>query len=484
MAEARQVTFHPITTEITADFCDALTDLSARPLPPSVRHASRRTLLNVVATAIGASRSAPVNIVVGYARAHGGTPVAPVPGRQERLDLTGAALATGIAAHYDDFDDTHLATVIHPGAPALATVVPLGAANGTPGETALRAFALGCEAQLRLGNAICPGHYDAGWHITGTCGVVGAAVAAAVMLGLDASGMRSAVGLAATQTLGHREAFGSMTKPFHPGQAAANGLLAALLAQQGFPGPEQIFERANGFFAAFTPVAHPGELLAGLGESWELDKNTFKPYPCGIVSHPLIDAAIAVAPRIPGPDRVAEIVAHCHPLVVELMGRMQPADGLQARFSAAHTIAAAIADGELTLRQFRDSLASRADIRRLRAITRLVPSPDVGRDEARLEVRLADGTTLREHVAHARGSLIRPLSDDELAAKARGLIEPVLPGHADRIVAASQIDGPGGLAALIEAMTPEPMTPEPMTPEPVTTGAITPGEGDGGKEAS
>jgi 2-methylcitrate dehydratase PrpD len=446
---------YPITAEITSDFCDALTRLSARPLSPAVRHSAQRTLLNVVATAIGASRSPAVEIAVGYACAHGGPPVAPVPGRPERLGLMGAALATGIAAHYDDFDDTHLATVIHPGAATMAAVLPLGVAKATPGETALRAFAVGCEAQLRLGNAVSPGHYDAGWHITGTCGVIGAAVAAAVMLGLDAPGMRSAVSLAAIQGLGHREALGSMAKPFHPGQAAANGLLAALLAQQGFPGPERILERPGGFFAAFTPLAHPGELLTGLGEQWELEKNAFKPYPCGIVSHPLIDAAIALSPRIGDPDQVTGIVAHCHPLVVELMGRIEPADGLQARFSAAHTIAAAIAEGELSVRQFRDSLVGREDIRRLRAITEFAPSPDTGRDEARLEVSLADGSTVRVHVPHARGSLARPLTDDELTAKARGLIEPVLPGRTGRVVDASQIDGPGGLVALVEAMSPE-----------------------------
>jgi 2-methylcitrate dehydratase PrpD len=445
---------YPAATDITSDFCDALTGLAVQPLDPSVRHAARRTLLNVAATAVGASHSPAVDIAVGYALAHGGAPVAPVPGRAERLGLPGAALATGIAAHYEDFDDTHLATVIHPGAAALATVVPLGAVNVTPGDTALRAFALGCEAQLRLGNAISPGHYDAGWHITGTCGVVGAAVAAAVMLGLDASGMRSAVGLAATQALGHREAFGSMTKPFHPGQAAAKGLLAALLAERGLPGPEGILERPGGFFAAFTPLTHPGELLRGPGEPWELEQNAFKPYPCGVVSHPLIDAAVAASPRIPGPDRVTGIVAHCHPLVVELMGRIEPADGMEARFSAAHTIAAALAEGELSLRQFSDSLVRREDIRRLRGLVEFAPRPGSGRDEAVLEVRLADGTTVRERVAHARGSLARPLSDGELAAKARGLIEPVLPGRTARIVATSQIDGPGGLAALVEAMTP------------------------------
>lgn len=446
---------HPIASGITSDFCAALAELAGRPLPPTARRAAQRTLLNALAAAIGASRSPAVDIAVGYARAHGGRPVAPVPGRAERVDLLGAALATGIAVHHDDFDDTHLATVIHPGGATLAAVLPLGVVNEALGESALRAYALGVEAQLRLGNAISPGHYDAGWHITGTCGVVGAAVAAAVLLGLDADQLRAATELAATMPLGQREALGSMTKLLHLGQAAANGLLAALLAQRGFPGPENIFERPGGFFDAFTPEANPDELLAGLGEQWELEKNTFKPYPCGIVSHPLIDAAVALSPRVPSPDRVTEIVAHCHPLVVELMGRLQPNDGMQARFSAAHTMAAALADGALGREQFRDERVTRADVRRLRGVTRFVPSPGIARDQALVEVRLDDGTTVSEQVAHARGSLARPLSDDELAAKARDLIEPVLPGRTDRIVAASRLDGPAALTALVDAITPK-----------------------------
>ncbi len=381
-----------------------------------------------------------------------------VPGRGERLDVFGAALAIGIAAHLDDFDDTHLATVIHPGAATLATVLPLGATLGASGERVLRAFAVGCEAQLRLGNAISPEHYDAGWHITGTCGVVGAAVAAAVLRELDATGLETAVALAATQTLGQREAFGSMTKPFHPGQAAANGLLAALLAERGFPGVPQIFERPGGFFAALTTQAHPEQLLDGLGERWELEKNTFKPYPCGIVSHPLIDAAVAAAVRIPNPQRVQRITAHCHPLVVDLMGRIQPADGLQARFSAAHTIAAALADGELTLRQFRDERVTADDLRRLRAAVRFETDPEIRRDEARLTVHLDNGTEITEYVEHARGSLARPLTDAELTAKARNLIEDVLPGRTDRIIAATALDTPDGLTPLINAITPETTT--------------------------
>ena len=431
---------------LTPRVCAALTDLAASPLPESARRAALRTFVNVVGTTIGAGRDRAVDIAV----AHGTPGTAPVLGRRERLDAFTAALATGIAAHLDDFDDTHLRTVIHPGAATLAAVLPLGLARKSDGATVLRAFALGCEAQLRLGNAVSPSHYDAGWHITGTCGVVGAAVAASVLCGLDAAGTERAVALATTQTLGHREALGSMTKPFHPGKAAANGLLAALLAERGCTGPA---DALTVFLDTFADRADPAELTDGLGERWELGLNTFKPYPCGIVAHPAIDAALDAAPRVPDPTAVREIVLDCHPLVPELMGRLAPTDGLQARFSAAHTMAAALVDGELTLRQFRDAAVLRPEVARLRNLVRFAPSDAVRRDEARIAVRLDGGAEVVAHVEHARGSLDRPLTDAELTAKATALIDddraaPVLD-------AAWALPAAAGLDALVAAATPD-----------------------------
>jgi 2-methylcitrate dehydratase PrpD len=320
-------------------------------------------------------------------------------------------------------------------------------------------FVLGCEAQLRVGNAISPGHYDAGWHITGTCGVIGAAVAAGLLAGLDGPGLEHAVGIAASQTLGHREAFGSMTKAFHPGQAAANGIMAALLAEDGFTGSADVFTAPRGFFAVLAPDADAGALLDGFGTRWELGDNTFKPYPCGIVSHPAIDAALEVAPRLreagAGPAEITGITLTCNPLVVELMGRVQPGDGLQARFSAAHTVAAALADGRLALPQFADERVVREDVTRLRGLIAFDARTDVPRDAARIRVRLASGADLDAEIAHARGSLARPLTDAELAEKVRGLVEPIAAGMTDAVTSAVPAlhDSPG-LADLTRAMTP------------------------------
>jgi 2-methylcitrate dehydratase PrpD len=217
-----------------------------------------------------------------------------------------------------------------------------------------------------------------------------------------------------------------MTKPFHPGKAAANGITAALLARAWLDGPPQAFEARGGFGEAMSSRFDPEQMLEAIGERWELLANTYKPYPCGIVAHPSIDAALAIAPRIASPAAIEAIAVHCNPLVPELMGNPDPADGLEARFSAIHGVAAALVDKCVGLAQYETERVRRSDVRALRAKTTLHPDAAIARDEARIEARLEDGSMLSEHVMHARGSAARPLTDTELFEKVRLLIEPRL----------------------------------------------------------
>jgi len=427
---------------------------ASRPLPASVAREARRTLLNTLGVAVAGTRHDGFESAMAVARVHGGRPVAPVAARSERFDIYFAALLNGLAAHLDDFDDTHLASVIHPGAATLGAALALGAWRGSSGAQFLTAFALGCEVQLRVGMAISPSHYDQGWHITGTCGVIGAAVAAGLILGLDSETTASALGIAASQTLGHRESFGTHTKAFHPGKAAANGVLAALLAESGFSGSPEVFEAPRGFLRVLAPEQRPELITDGFGDRWELLSNTYKPYPCGIVNHPGIDCAIALAPRIEDVEAIREVVYECHPLVPELMGRLQPSDGLEARFSAVHGVAAGLADGRVGLAQYENARVLGSDLARLRSRVRFQPNSEMDRDEAAIEVVVADGTRLREHVAHARGSLARPLTDGELEAKVRDLIEPILPGAAQSVISAvDDMERARSLESLVTAVT-------------------------------
>jgi len=434
-------------SSVAQAFAAELLDAARRPLPAALAHEARRSLLNVIGLATGAAGHEGVDAIVATAAELGGAGVVPIPGRTECRDPHFAALASGFAAHVDDFDDTHLVTVIHPGAAALGVLVGLTPRTAPDGGQALTAFAIGCEAQLRLGVAISPEHYDRGWHITGTCGVVGAAVTAALLLGHDVDTLARAIGLATMMTLGHRETFGTMTKAFHPGKAAANGILAALLAGEGIGAPAEIIEARGGFGDALSTRSDFVTMLAGIGERWELAANTYKPYPCGIVAHPAIGDAAAVE----------TIVVRCHPLVPELMGARDPHDGLQARFSAIHGVAAAICDRTVGLAQYETARVVRDDVRMLRAKTTLSPDPAIARDEAFIEARLRDGTVVRTHVAHARGSLARPLTDDELREKVRALVEPRLGAQRDRVIsqAVFALDASRPFSALIADCLPK-----------------------------
>ncbi len=442
-------------TGVARAFVTRMGALTRAPLPAPVAHEAKRALLNVLALAIGASRHPGVDAIVTAARELGGAASVPVPGRGDRVDAHFAALAAGFAAHVDDFDDTHLATVIHPGAACMAAFVALAPETAPSGDAVLSAFAAGCEAQLRTGVAISPEHYDRGWHITGTCGVIGAAVTAASLLGLDEATLARAVRLSATMTLGQRETFGTMTKAFHPGKAAANGILAARLAAQGADAPADVVEDPRGFAAALSTRFDVRRMVGAPDARWELCDNTYKPYPCGIVAHPSIDAALQLGARV----RVADIVelrAHCHPLVPELMGNPDPADGLEARFSAIHGVAAALCDGAVGLAQYETARVRSDDLRALRSKVRLIPADRIARDAARLEASLSDGTIVEEAVEHARGSAARPLTDGELLAKARLLIDPVLgSGAAARIAElVFVLDEAGGCDALLGAAIP------------------------------
>ena len=436
----------------------------------------------MLGTAISAAASPAATALLRAAAGQGSAGVGhvPVPGLARTLDPYWAALVIGTAAHLDDFDDTHLATVIHPGASALATVVSLAPETAPSGATFLAAFAVGCEAQLRIGNAISPPHYDHGWHITGTCGVFGAAVAASVLLGLDAEAAGRALALAGTMTAGHREAFGSMTKPLHAGKAAANGVLAARLAAAGLAGPAdplgsggvlEVLSAQVDRSALRTPATPPGTAAApsaprlsaapsttsaprSSAAPWELELNTFKTYPCGVVAHPAMDAAVIASARIDTAE-VTGITLRCNPLVPELMGLAQPEDGLQSRFSARHGVAVGLCRGRAGLAEFSDEAATAPEVARLRGLITLEPDPAIARDAAVLLIGLRSGDPVVIRVDHTRGSAARPLTDDELLAKVRALVAPVL-GDADRLRAA--VDGlprAPDLSELFAAVRPE-----------------------------
>jgi len=396
-------------------------------VPPSVVHEAKRAMLNWVGCAVGASRHETVNRALAALMPFVGPAQATLLGRHERVDILHAALVNGMASHTFDFDDTHLRTVIHPAGPVASAILALAEFAPVTGSDFLHAFVLGVEVECRIGNAVYPSHYDIGWHITGTTGVFGAAAAAGKLLGLSETQLVWALGIAATQAAGLREMFGSMCKPLHPGVAARNGLAAAFLARQDFTSSAVGIEGKRGFANVLATERNFDAITAHLGETWELSENTYKPFACGIVIHPVIDGCIQLRNehRI-NPEDVERIDVAVHPLVLELTGKTRPAVGLEGKFSVFHCAAVAIIDGAVGEAQFSDERVIDPRVTALRDRVRAVVDPATHEDAADVRVTLRDGTVLHRRVEHAIGSLARPMRDADLEAKFRGLCAPVL----------------------------------------------------------
>src|SRR5215472_4262025 len=268
--------------------------VSAKPsdLPASVRKEAARTLLNWVGCTLGGSRHETVGIAISAMALFSGPAQASILGRKERLDILNAALINGISSHVLDYDDTHSHNIIHPAGPVISAILALSEHHPVSGADFVNALVLGVDVECRIGNAVYPKHYDVGWHITGTAGVFGAAAASGKLLGLSEEQMLWAIGLAATQPVGLQEMFGSMTKPFHPGRAAQNGLTAAVLASHNFTSSEQSLEAKYGWVNAVSSAHDYRYITNDLGQAFEISNNTYKPFACGVVMHPTIDGCI------------------------------------------------------------------------------------------------------------------------------------------------------------------------------------------------
>jgi 2-methylcitrate dehydratase PrpD len=349
-----------------------------------------------------------------------------VLGRAERVDMAGAALLNGISSHTFDFDDTHLATIIHPAGPVASAALALAEHQGASGRALIDAMVLGIDVACRMGNVMYPEHYDRGWHITGSTGMLGAATACARLLGLDEQRTTMALGIAASQPVGLREQFGTMTKPFHPGAAARAGLLSALLARHGFTASERALEAPRGLAQVVSTKCAWNEATDELGERFEISFNSYKPFACGIVIHPSIDACVQLREQGVKPDDVERIELKVHSLVLELTGKKEPADGLQGKFSVYHGCAAGLIFGRASESEYADEVVTRADVVALRR--KVAATVDDRIDEASADVTavLRDGRRIHVFVEHAIGSLERPMSDAALEAKFAGQAEPVL----------------------------------------------------------
>jgi 2-methylcitrate dehydratase PrpD len=432
-------------------------------VPEEVLHEGGRRILDTLGVALGARRTRPVEILLSVTRELGGTPQAGVPGLNLRTSVPNAARLLGVMSHLLDFDDTHTPTILHPSGPTLAAALPLAERREASGRELLAAFTLGVEAGCRVALALGPAHYDVGWHVTGTAGTVAAAAACSRLLSLDEARTHDALSIAATEAAGQRAQFGAMTKSLHTGNAAANGALAALLAENGYTAGRRGFEGPRGLLNAASSRPSPGELAADLGERWETLCIGIKPYSCGVVTHPAIDAVRRLA-RLTGAssEEVERIDLGVHPLVMELTNKRNPRTGLEGKFSIAFVAAITWIEGTARHRQFTNEKVNRPDVQALMGRVCIAEDNSLSQIEARATVRLRGGKTSSEHIYHATGTPENPVSDEELREKFTELVEPELGARAVRRIVAcvEKLREDEPLESLFGALAPAAAIPE------------------------
>jgi 2-methylcitrate dehydratase PrpD len=393
--------------------------------PAEAVEAARRAILDCLGVMLAGSLEPPARIVQRVAEAEGGAPLCTVVGAGRRTGAVWAALCNGTAAHALDFDDTNFAMMGHPSAPVLAAALAAGELALADGQAVVHAFLLGFEVETTLAEVINPPHYEHGWHATCTLGTLGAAAAAARLLGLDAGQIGAALAVAASQSSGLKENFGTMTKPFHAGHAARSGVLAALLAREGFTASVQALEGPQGFLQVFGAGKCELAALDTLGQPWKILTTgvAVKPYPSCACTHSIIDGALELR-RVHGiePDQVAEVTVGVHATVPRILIHPEPQTGLEAKFSAEFSAAAALAEGRAGIATFRDDKTRDPRIRALMKRVRMVVDREIPGDLerhvwTRVTIRLQDGRTVSIGPRPVRGHPSNPLPLEALREK-------------------------------------------------------------------
>jgi len=406
---------------------------SAAP-PAAARAAAARAFVDTVGVALAGSTE-PVSRIVRAIVAEGaGDGV--VLGSPVRAAATDAALANGTAAHALDFDDMCFVSLAHPSAPLVPAALAAAESSGASGRAALDAYVAGFEIEARLGRVMNPRHYERGWHCTSTLGSVGAAAAAARLLGLGAEAAGHALAIAASEASGLKENFGTMVKPLHAGLAARNGVLAALLAKAGLTASVQAIDGPQGFLQAFDGASRDlGGAIEDLGVRWEiLDTGiTVKLYPSCAGTHPAIDTILDLRREHSfAAGDIERIDVDVDSITPTILIYPRPRSGLEGKFSMPFCVAAAAADGRVGIETFEDANLTRSDLDHLmsRITMQVDPSFD-GRapalTQSRVRVALRGGRVLEREARGARGYPERPATDEDLAAKFMACAARTLP---------------------------------------------------------
>jgi 2-methylcitrate dehydratase PrpD len=411
---------------------DALVDivlgLELASLPADVVAGAQRSMTDWVGTAIRGSVEPLADAIVKVIEQTGGEPQATIVARRRKASVLMAAMANGAQSHALDFDDTHLPSIVHASSPVAPVVLALGEWKHRSGADVLAAFIAGFEVETRIGRQIGRRMTERGWHVTGNLGHFGAAAAAGKLLGLNATQLANALGVAGTQAAGLTASFGTMAKPFHPGKAAMNGVLSAMLAREGFTGGTQVIDGPGGLPQTYLGVDDMSAAGEDLGKRWEILENSTKFYAACHLTHASVDAARALREQVaPVADAIESIRCRVYPLVMNVANQRDPQTDLEAKFSIAYCVASGLLRGNAGEADFGAAVLRDPALRRL--IPRVTPEPDpsVGIGAAEVTITLKDGRVLQHRTTAARGTPGNPGTRDDLEEKFRGLAGVVLP---------------------------------------------------------
>jgi 2-methylcitrate dehydratase PrpD len=419
-----------MSTAITTDLATYAAACRHGDLPDAVRREGTRSIFNIIGCMLGGARHPGVDAADHALLRMTGSGMSTLIGRGRKTDGLHAALINCLASSIYSFDDTHEQAVVHPSGPVAAAVLALAEMMPVSGQALLNAFVLGVELECRLCKALTvpPAVGSMAWSGTGITGGFGAAAAAGSLLGLEMPAMRTAMGIALSQAAGFRAMHGSLCTPMMPAQAAQTGLRAALLAQAGFTSSPAALEGRYGFLSVFAERPDLDALTGDLGKRFEILRNTYKPYPCGIVIHPIIDACLQL--RSEHGLSAAEIVSvaiQASPGAMALCNNRNPKDELQAHVSLHHWCAVSFIRGTATIEDMDTDTAVRDPA--LMAFQDRVEAtldPARGGDSARVTVTMSDGRSFTCDIAHGIGSAARPMTNRELEHKFAGMSVPVL----------------------------------------------------------
>jgi 2-methylcitrate dehydratase PrpD len=420
---------HGKETMLSAHLADFIDDLKFDALPRETIRMARLSFLDWLGSAARGGRERPAEIAISVLRNQGGSPQAVLLPSRERTSALNAALANGIASHILELDDVHRRSIVHAGAAVMPAAFAAAELVHASGRGLIEAIVAGYEVAIRVGEAVTPSHYHY-WHNTGTCGTFGACAAAAKLLSLSREQTVWAIGSAGTQAAGLWEFLSdaTMSKHLHAGKAAQNGLLAALLAKEGFSGATRILEGEKGFFRAMAPRYDVGRITEKLGcAPYRVEENSFKFHSSCRHTHPAIDVILDLARRngING-AAVSDITVWTYRTAIEITNNAQPESVFAAKFSLPFCVALALKNGRCGLADFSEENLRDSQIRELMARVRLVVDDAIdaahpGKWGVAVEVRMKSGEVYSGGTDYPRGDPENPGGDEALASKFRAL---------------------------------------------------------------